>query len=193
MDIIEQIIIYIEKINTFKESSNQNNITSEENYQIILGYQKDSDSLDDVLKDIKKIKEDYDNCEISKNYKEIIDSSLPHIEEHDYYNLDILINNIDQINSTQIKSWLFNINDKIKTIKNGVNIIKSLNLLKKTSKNLVLIGANGSGKSTFSRHIKDHLTKLQNNFAVVIPAQRTFFINENNSISTFQNAFYNTP
>lgn len=67
--------------------------------------------------------------------------------------------------------------------------IKYFDLLKNRDTNLILIGANGSGKSTFSRQIKKNISEQDNSFVAVIPAQKTFGVNQIGSIPFKDNAF----
>lgn len=67
-------------------------------------------------------------------------------------------------------------------ISQSLSIINFFDLLKNRDENLVLIGANGSGKSTFSRQIKNNIKNQFSSFVAVIPAQKTFGIQNNNSI-----------
>lgn len=63
-----------------------------------------------------------------------------------------------------------------------LSMINFFDLLKNKNENLVLIGANGSGKSTFSRQIKNNIKTQYSSFVAVIPAQKTFGIQNNSSI-----------
>lgn len=64
----------------------------------------------------------------------------------------------------------------------SLSIINFFDLLKNRNENLVLIGANGSGKSTFSRQIKNNIKNQFSSSVAVIPAQKTFGIQNNSSI-----------
>ncbi len=75
-----------------------------------------------------------------------------------------------------------NIKQNLDLIYQSLSTINFFDLLKNRNENLVLIGANGSGKSTFSRQIKNNITVQFSSFVAVIPAQKTFGIQNNSSI-----------
>jgi ABC-type cobalamin/Fe3+-siderophores transport system ATPase subunit len=75
-----------------------------------------------------------------------------------------------------------NIKQNLDLISQSLSTINFFDLLKDRNENLVLIGANGSGKSTFSRQIKNNITNQFSSFVAVIPAQKTFGIQNNSSI-----------
>lgn len=77
-----------------------------------------------------------------------------------------------------IQSIMQNFNAMSQSLSN----IDFFDLLKNKDENLVLIGANGSGKSTFSRQIKNNIKSQFSSFVAVIPAQKTFGIQNNSSI-----------
>ena len=96
---------------------------------------------------------------------------------------------------TKIDSQLFNnfnqtqsILQNIELLSQSLSSIQFFDLLKNKGENLVLIGANGSGKSTFSRQIKKSIMQQLTSFVAVIPAQKTFGITRNNSIPLKENA-----
>lgn len=74
------------------------------------------------------------------------------------------------------------IKQNLDAISQSLSIINFFDLLKNKDENLVLIGANGSGKSTFSRQIKNNIINQFSSFVAVIPAQKTFGIQNNHSI-----------
>ncbi|MCT7546672.1 DUF4435 domain-containing protein [Aliarcobacter cryaerophilus] len=74
------------------------------------------------------------------------------------------------------------IKQNLDAISQSLSIINFFDLLKNKDENLVLIGANGSGKSTFSRQIKNNIKNQFSSFVAVIPAQKTFGIQNNHSI-----------
>lgn len=74
-----------------------------------------------------------------------------------------------------------NIKQNFDAISQSLSIIIFFDLLKNRDENLVLIGANGSGKSTFSRQIKNNIKNQFSSFVAVIPAQKTFGIQNNQS------------
>lgn len=77
---------------------------------------------------------------------------------------------------------LDSINKNIDETLNSLSVLDFFDLLKSKDENLVLIGANGSGKSTFSRQIKNNIKNQYSSFVAVIPAQKTFGIQDNHSI-----------
>lgn len=73
---------------------------------------------------------------------------------------------------------------------NSFFVSKTFYLLKAigfTSSNVVLIGANGSGKTTFANSIREQLEKTDN--GIVIPAQKLLVFPTYNSIPTYKSAF----
>lgn len=74
------------------------------------------------------------------------------------------------------------IKQNLDVISQSLSIIDFFDLLKNKDENLVLIGANGSGKSTFSRQIKNNIINQFSSFVAVIPAQKTFGIQNNSHI-----------
>lgn len=72
---------------------------------------------------------------------------------------------------------------------NSIFVSKTFYLLKAigfTSSNVVLIGANGSGKTTFANSIREQLEKTDN--GIVIPAQKLLVFPTYNSIPTYKSA-----
>ncbi|WP_297807590.1 AAA family ATPase [uncultured Alistipes sp.] len=73
---------------------------------------------------------------------------------------------------------------------NSFFVSKTFYLLKAigfTSSNVVLIGANGSGKTTFANSIREQLEKTDN--GIVIPTQKLLVFPTYNSIPTYKSAF----
>lgn len=73
---------------------------------------------------------------------------------------------------------------------NSFFVSKTFYLLKAigfTSSNVVLIGANGSGKTTFANSMTEQLEKTDN--GIVIPAQKLLVFPTYNSIPTYKSAF----
>lgn len=73
---------------------------------------------------------------------------------------------------------------------NSFFVSKTFYLLKAigfTNSNVVLIGANGSGKTTFANSIREQLEKTDN--GIVIPAQKLLVFPTYNSIPTYKSAF----
>lgn len=73
---------------------------------------------------------------------------------------------------------------------NSFFVSKTFYLLKAigfTSSNVVLIGANGSGKTTFANSIREQLEKTDN--GIIIPAQKLLVFPTYNSIPTYKSAF----
>ena len=73
---------------------------------------------------------------------------------------------------------------------NSFFVSKTFYLLKAigfTSSNVVLIGANGSDKTTFANSIREQLEKTDN--GIVIPAQKLLVFPTYNSIPTYKSAF----
>ena len=73
---------------------------------------------------------------------------------------------------------------------NSFFVSKTFYLLKAigfTSSNVVLIGATGSGKTTFANSIREQLEKTDN--GIVIPAQKLLVFPTYNSIPTYKSAF----
>lgn len=114
-----------------------------------------------------------------------------YLETLNHYNKSLDIQKV--ISNEQIMNVdhnIFNIFiQSIQSIKQNIDVISQVlsildffDLLKNKDENLVLIGANGSGKSTFSRRIKNNIKSQFSSFVAVIPAQKTFGIQNNNSI-----------
>ena len=75
-------------------------------------------------------------------------------------------------------------------ITNSVFVSKTFYLLKAigfTSSNVVLIGANGCGKTTFANSIREHLERTDN--GIVIPAQKILIFPTYDSLPTYKSAF----
>lgn len=75
-------------------------------------------------------------------------------------------------------------------IVNSLFVSKTFYLLKAigfTSSNVVLIGANGSGKTTFANSIREQLERTDN--GIVIPAQKLLIFPTYNSLPTYKAAF----
>ena len=132
----------------------------------------------------------------------LINNQFPHqfqyLEDLNNYNKDLEIQKV--ISNEQIKNISHNIYniftqslDSVKrnldAISQSLSIIIFFDLLKNRNENLVLIGANGSGKSTFSRQIKNNIKNQFSSFVAVIPAQKTFGIQNNQSIPLKTHAY----
>lgn len=76
----------------------------------------------------------------------------------------------------------------LETLSQSLASIELFELLKNKGENLVLIGSNGSGKSTFSRQIKKSIAQQSSSFVAVIPAQKTFGVTKNDSIPLKESA-----
>lgn len=75
-------------------------------------------------------------------------------------------------------------------ITNSIFVSKTFYLLKAigfTSSNVVLIGANGCGKTTFANSIREHLERTDN--GIVIPAQKILIFPTYDSLPTYKSAF----
>ena len=81
--------------------------------------------------------------------------------------------NISNTFSQNVSNYIDN---NLKNLSQILSNIELFDILKNRDENLILIGANGSGKSTFSRQIKQNLTSNFNSFVAVIPAQKIFNI-----------------
>ncbi|QIW10157.1 DUF4435 domain-containing protein [Francisella sp. LA112445] len=198
---IPQIIEYIQKAKQFKEALNTDsfNIESIIHEQELSSYHTNKKNYNDnlekikecnfnsIISDLNTIQKDYTNPKISDNYKNVTEGLLAQILESEKSFLDnlILIINGDQANIKiyNLSTNLIILRSRLQKLKENIDIIISLDLIKEINQNLILIGANGSGKSTFSRNIKQKInSNYKNNTTIVIPAQRTFFIDNNSAI-----------
>ncbi|RDU65275.1 hypothetical protein CQA53_06790 [Helicobacter didelphidarum] len=71
---------------------------------------------------------------------------------------------------------------------NSFLAVELVKLVTEYKGNLILIGANGSGKSTFARHFKGSVSQHYPSKFVVIPAQKVFFLKSRDSIPLFDKA-----
>lgn len=99
------------------------------------------------------------------------------------------IMNVDNNIHSNFTQSISSIIPNLDAILQSLAIINFFDLLKKRDENLVLIGANGSGKSTFSRQIKNNIKNQFSSFVAVIPAQKTFGIQNNQSIPLKAHAY----
>ena len=147
---------------------------------------------------------------IAENYIELLYKQLTSnnnfsynfttLKELNNFNENMNIDNIiNDITSTEVNHNIFNyfsnnissyIQNNLKSLSQTLSSIELFELLKDKDENLILIGANGSGKSTFSRQIKQILTSNFSSFVAVIPAQKTFNVPQNNSIPLKKQAYY---
>ena len=112
--------------------------------------------------------EGLDNYNKNLDIQKVISNEQIMTVDHNIYN-----NFVQSISS---------IKQNLDTTSQSLSMINFFDLLKNRDENLVLIGANGSGKSTFSRQIKNNINSQFNSFVAVIPAQKTFGIQNNSSI-----------
>ncbi|WP_432773184.1 DUF4435 domain-containing protein [Francisella salimarina] len=211
MEKIKQVCEYIELAKQLKESINndsvdiENILSSSINKQELLGYQRNRNHYDELFKKIKDydfdsiindlniIQNDYSTQEISDNYKSFVENafiSITNLNNLFIENfIDIINDNEKAISNLNVNGNLANLEIIVVNIENSIKTIKSLDILKNSNQNLVLIGANGSGKSTFSRNLKQKISaSYKNNTTIVIPAQRTFFVDSSDSISLIEKA-----
>ncbi len=111
-------------------------------------------------------------------------------------NLDVLKVVHNEITTSGSQQIFHEFNQAIRTIPQEIQSLSQIllsieffDLLKNKGENLVLIGANGSGKSTFSRQIKKNIAQQFTSFVAVIPAQKIFNVIQNNSIPLKTKAF----
>lgn len=165
--------------------------------------------VQDIMKiEIEQIKEKLENLSTEledttfvEKYIELLNRQLstnnqfPHqfqyLESLNSYNenLDIQklkaneqIMNVDHNVYNNFTQSITSIKQNLDANSQSLSIINFFDLLKNRDENIVLIGANGSGKSTFSRQIKSNIKNQFSSFVAVIPAQKTFGIQNNNSI-----------
>lgn len=155
---------------------------------------KSESQLREIVQDIKK------NTElISENYFEFIMKEIGHDnpdyngyfrEDNDYINLvDSAIESVVQEKSLTdeyreqgriyLKSFVSIIDTYTENFINKISSMKIFNNISRIQGNTVLIGANGSGKSTFARQLK----KLHNDSISIISAQHLLFYQKSDTIT----------
>jgi len=157
------------------------------------------DKLKILIKDLEK-------SESIENYIKLLNKQLSLNQHFSYefnnlkdlnaFNKDININNLLKdiptfnINNSIVDSFesIYPCILNLKTLSQFLSNMELLEILKNEDENLILIGANGSGKSTFSRQIKQNLSSNFNSFVAVIPAQKIFNVFNNSSIPLKKNA-----
>lgn len=106
---------------------------------------------------------------------EILDSPKSSYDEKEYQDLQ------------QLKSFISNIDSYAERFMNKISSLKIFNNISRIQGNTVLIGANGSGKSTFARQLK----RLHNDSVSIISAQHLLYYQKSDSI-TYTEEPYNT-
>jgi len=150
---------------------------------------------------LKKLRKYLQNSEYSNHYIEFIDKQLilhsqfqserVALSALNVFNQGIIVQDIlDNTHTSDVTQDIYGqfiqtvecITPSLQAISQSLLNIEHFDLLKNSNENLVLIGSNGSGKSTFSRQIKTRLVQQLHSFVAVIPAQRTFGVLSNDSI-----------
>ncbi|MCD4758571.1 MAG: DUF4435 domain-containing protein [Arcobacteraceae bacterium] len=157
--------------------------------------------IEQIKEALKKLSNELENTAFIEKYVELlnrqlsINNKLPqqlqYLENLNNYNknLDVQklidneqIMNVDHNIRSNFLQSIQGIKEILDATSQSLSIIDFFDLLKNRNENLVLIGANGSGKSTFSRRIKNNIKSQFSSFVAVIPAQKTFGIQNNSSI-----------
>ncbi|ENZ6557991.1 DUF4435 domain-containing protein [Enterococcus faecium] len=106
---------------------------------------------------------------------EILDYQKSSYDEKEYQDLQ------------QLKSFISNIDSYAERFMNKISSLKIFNNISRIQGNTVLIGANGSGKSTFARQLK----RLHNDSVSIISAQHLLYYQKSDNI-TYTEEPYNT-
>jgi len=195
-------IDHMEKITAyyFSFSNPQNYIQNKLHYDNLVTdiIQNDTSQIKETL---EKLCEELQNSEYVDNYIKLLNKQLSlnsqfqnqysALEKLNIFNENIDMQKlIDNEYLSEINQHVFNhfnqsissIKQNLQTTSQSLSNVEFFDLLKNKNENLILIGANGSGKSTFSRQIKNNLKNQFSSFVAVIPAQKTFGVAKNNSI-----------
>lgn len=194
-DYIEKIIVHY-----FSFFNPQNYIQNKLHYDNLVKDVILSDTRQ-IKENLEKLSEELQNSEYVDNYLELLNKQLSLnsqfqnqysiLESLNTFNENIDMQKlIDNEQISEINQNIFNhFSQSITSIRQNLQItsqslssVEFFDLLKNRNENLILIGANGSGKSTFSRQIKNNIKQQYSSFVAVIPAQKTFGVNKNNSI-----------
>lgn len=193
------INIYINKSN---ELFNILKLDNQEEYSDFLkGLPKSLEQLDILILDIEKwlsMTSDLNLDDTSYHYKtflmnEIINfdwSILTYLDEHSEQNVINFIKKLDQIdlqytqvdhNALAALKWMMEYyQNHIIVLQDKISSVKIFDNIRDIKDNIVLIGANGSGKSTFARNLKG---KLSDN-TTILSAQHLLVYIKPDSIST---------
>ncbi len=158
-------------------------------------------SIEQIKENLEKILREITDNDYADKYIELLNKHLSFNPsfENDYtglnslntfnenINIQAIINNehiniADHTILSLFTSTLSNTPNNLQTMIGALSTIELFDLLKNKNENLILIGANGSGKSTFSRQIKTNINQQYNSLVAVIPAQKTFGVQDNQSI-----------
>lgn len=159
-------------------------------------------NLNSDINKLKKLQAVLDEChkeDVSDSYITLLKSEFSKFETREQKNISLLLGqyNISRVNYNQNAYWesadLVNKNtiSKIKEIISPLNSIFVFDKIKNILTNIVLIGANGSGKSRFSRQITR--SKAPSSPISIIPAQHVLGYEEfgamenNNFLQIIQN------
>lgn len=195
-------IDYIEKITIhyFSFSNPQQYMQNKLHYDNLVNGIIDSNTRQ-IKEKLEKLIEELQSTEYVDKYLELLNkqlslntqfqNQLSQLVSLNTFNENINIQKIIANEQTnEINQNVFNyfyqsissIKQNLQTTSQSLSSIEFFDILKDKNENLILIGANGSGKSTFSRQIKNNLKNQFSSFVAVISAQKTFGISNNNSI-----------
>ncbi|MBQ7617165.1 ATP-binding protein [bacterium] len=149
-------------------------------------------NLNSDIDKLKKLQAVLDEChkeDVSDSYITLLKSEFSKFETREQKNISLLLGqyNISRVNYDQNTYWKSadlvnkNVISKIKEIISPLNSIFVFGKIKHIFTNIVLVGANGSGKSRFSRQITR--SKAPSSPISIIPAQHILGYEEFNAMA----------
>ena len=207
-DVIQKLTNFIEMFDTFinitkKIINNKeqllHSVNQVKNYTVSFNF-TDSNLLDKAQTTLKNIIEDVtvNSDAISEKYFNFILDEIEY-DNPDYagilkYNDNVIsvnrtiesilcqkgsLGGNESIDITNLKNYISNIDFYAERFTNKISSLKIFNNISRITGNTVLIGANGSGKSTFARQLK----RLYSDKISIISAQHLLFYQKSDSIS----------
>lgn len=165
------------------------------------------EKLNEVRIELVEIREEIDillnvNADISEVYKSFLQSEFivfnwSHLAYTDGYQINSFIEFIERQNDSNIKptdvqvvnqvaGLLEYYTNNLNLLKNKVAALVIFDKIKNIKGNIVMIGANGSGKSTFSRQLRG---KISTSSLSILSAQRLLIYSRSNEIPSSGNEF----
>ena len=207
-DVIQKLTNFIEMFDTFinitkKIINNKeqllHSVNQVKNYTVSFNF-TDSNLLDKAQTTLKNIIEDVtvNSDAISEKYFNFILDEIEY-DNPDYagilkYNDNVIsvnrtiesilcqkgsLGGNESIDITNLKNYISNIDFYAERFTNKISSLKIFNNISRITGNTVLIGANGSGNSTFARQLK----RLYSDKISIISAQHLLFYQKSDSIS----------